>query len=231
MILFLYYYNNVNFSIKGGKKVQHKRIKLLLVLFLIFILTSCTVKNLETNIGQIKFNDIKFVEDYNYIKKRLKLSDNAKLQNLFLTLNNDYYITLLQYELIDFDNINDKYKIYHISLIKKGNKYEIYTSEGNLCLQYDQLIDAKKFFHIIENIDITKIINDNSSLYYDIYATGKYDIDATHSDKIYIIEKNEVRKADYKTDIEGYYIDVTDDKSVYRRRYFFGKTLEDKKIK
>ncbi|KPU27682.1 hypothetical protein TR13x_03940 [Caloranaerobacter sp. TR13] len=211
--------------------MQHKRIKLLLVLFLIFILTSCTVKNLETNIGQIKFNDIKFVEDYNYIKKRLKLSDNAKLQNLFLTLNNDYYITLLQYELIDFDNINDKYKIYHISLIKKGNKYEIYTSEGNLCLQYDQLIDAKKFFHIIENIDITKIINDNSSLYYDIYATGKYDIDATHSDKIYIIEKNEVRKADYKTDIEGYYIDVTDDKSVYRRRYFFGKTLEDKKIK
>lgn len=207
--------------------MQFKKNKLLLVLLPIFILTSCTAKNLEANIRQIKFNDIKFVEDYNHIKKRLKLSDNAKLQNLFLTLNNDYYITLLQYELIDFDKINDKYKTYHISLIKKGNKYEIYTSEGNLCLQYDQLIDAKKFFHIIENIDITKIINDNSSLYYDIYATGKYDIDATHSDKIYIIEKNEVRKADYKTDIEGYYIDVTDDKSVYRRRFFFGKTLEE----
>lgn len=211
--------------------MQHKRIKLLLVLFLIFILTSCTVKKLEANIRQIKFNDIKFIEDYNCIKKRLKLSDNTKLQNLILTLNNDYYITLLQYELIDFDKENSKYKTYHISLNKKSNEYEIYASEGNLCSQYDQLIDAKKFFHIIENIDITKIINDNSSLYYDIYATGRYDIDAIHSDKIYIIEKNEVRKVDYKTDIEGYYIDVTDDKSVYRRRYFFGKTLEDKKIK
>ncbi|QIB27518.1 hypothetical protein [Caloranaerobacter azorensis] len=50
--------------------MQHKRIKSLLVLLLIFfILTSCMVRNLETNIKQIKFNDIKFVEDYNNIKK------------------------------------------------------------------------------------------------------------------------------------------------------------------
>ncbi|QIB27519.1 hypothetical protein [Caloranaerobacter azorensis] len=104
-------------------------------------------------------------------------------------MNNNYYITLLQYELIDFDDANNKYKTYHISLTKKGNKYEIHTSESDFCSQYDQLIDAKKFFHIIENIDITKIISDNSSSYYDIYTTGRYDISAVYSDKIYIIKK------------------------------------------
>ncbi|SHH70008.1 hypothetical protein SAMN02745135_01736 [Caloranaerobacter azorensis DSM 13643] len=60
--------------------MKHKKIKSLLVLLLIFfILTSCTVKNLETNIKQIKFNDIKFVEDYNNIKKKLKLHQFTRL--------------------------------------------------------------------------------------------------------------------------------------------------------
>ncbi|WP_034429487.1 hypothetical protein, partial [Caldisalinibacter kiritimatiensis] len=68
-----------------------KRIKLIILLLLIFILNGCNDKNIETNINRINFNDIKFIENYNYIKKKLKISDKAKIQNFITTVNNNYY--------------------------------------------------------------------------------------------------------------------------------------------
>ncbi|RKD30501.1 hypothetical protein [Thermohalobacter berrensis] len=201
---------------------QFKKVNLILMLLLVFLLSSCTPKNLETDISKIKFNDIEFVEQYNNIRKRLNLTNNAKLQNLYITFDKDYYITLLQYELIDF-GVEDKFKIYHITLNGKGNKYEIQTTESDTWLQFDQLISAEEFFHIVKNIDITNIIGDNNASYYDIFATGKYEIDATNSSKRYIIEKSKIINVESKETVKGYYIDVIDDKSIRIGRFFFGK--------
>ncbi|WP_034429268.1 hypothetical protein, partial [Caldisalinibacter kiritimatiensis] len=133
------------------------------------------------------------------------------IQNFITTVNNNYYITLLQYELIDYGQ-KEKFKTFHISLSKKDNKYKVYSTQSSICPQFDQLIDAYKFFNIIEDIDINEITKNNNSQYYYIYTTGKYEIDATNSIKRYIIENNKIKKIDRKDNVKGYYIDIIDDK-------------------
>lgn len=148
----------------------------------------------DVMISSTNVYDINFKNDYNLIKKKLKIEGNPKLEDFEIEFRKDGEIESLEYTLIE--KRNKDFLIYRVLLSPDKSMYKIKPVKSSQWLQYNRLIDIKHFLNVIETLDFINMIPEEGHYSYVIRCSGEaMAIDpGIKGWKSYLIEGKNIKK-------------------------------------
>lgn len=161
---------------------------------------------IEISSNYININTIDFQRDWQLIKDRLEVNDDARLEDFEIEYEVDGTIRKLKFELIS--NKEEGLVHYFIELLPDKQKYIIKPKKIEQWLQYDRLTTVGRFFHVLTLLNIEEVRPVGSYEWYVIKSSGELVSYAIKEyDKYIIISKDNVKKiSNDELPIKGYYI-------------------------
>ena len=150
---------------------------------------------------------ISLQDEYELIKKELKLKNTSLLLEDFdCNYLKNGRITELRWDLIEKNG--NGFNLYQIQYDFSNNNYRVVNSQLDTWLQYNRLMDANRFFEILNVLNIKDITHSKGEFpYYGIKTLGEKIHYEVKSRELYIVSNEKIQILDEKKlPVEGYYI-------------------------
>lgn len=160
---------------------------------------------IEHEIGSVY--TMNFQDEYDLIKQELKLENNSlRLEDFEVDYVEDGRITDLSWQLLGQNG--NSYNLYKIQYDSSKSRYRVMYSQLDTWPQYNRLIDADRFFEILNVLNIKEITHakdDFSS--YGIHSSGERENYAVKNGTHFIVSNGKIQLInDEQLPVEGYYI-------------------------
>lgn len=144
-------------------------------------------------------------KDWARISQEQDLPDDAKLENFEVDYNDDGLIREVKYEITGHKD--GRLKHYWIQIIPDQKVYLISVSDADQWLQFDRLVNARRFFEVFGKLNLQKMKPTEQYDWYVFRCDGSkvsYDIKAN---KKFVIKDNMFSEmANAQLPVTGYYI-------------------------
>ncbi|MBP3951719.1 hypothetical protein [Bacillus suaedae] len=163
---------------------------------------------IEQELGSIYMTN--FLDEYDQIIQGLKIESNdLKLEDFSVNYLKDGSITNLSLQLIDQND--NSFTHYQIGYEIDKSRYRVTTSQPDSWIQYNRLVEAKRFFENFDVLTIKDITNEKGEFsFYRISSTGERISNLVGDRTHYLISNEGVHLLeDEHPPVEGFYISTS----------------------
>ncbi|MEH6939852.1 hypothetical protein V7056_18700 [Bacillus sp. JJ664] len=150
---------------------------------------------------------INLQDEYKLIKKELKLKNTSlMLEDYEVNYVKNGRITDLRWQLIEQNG--NGFNLYHIQYDSRKNRYQVIKSPLDTWLQYSRLVDADRFFEILNVLNIKDTTHSKGEFSsYVIKTLGERVRYEVKNQDLYIVSNEKIQLLDdEQLPVEGFYI-------------------------
>ncbi|PLR78110.1 hypothetical protein CU633_07570 [Bacillus sp. V3-13] len=142
--------------------------KIIILLIVSLLLISCeSAKKSHYLLNDSSFYDTNFNNYWETLSNQENLPTNTKIENFRIELDKNNVISVIEYDLINFQEKQERYKITHFKqCVRNCSQQEtiLNVSYADEWLQYENLTTAKRLFNNLGKLDLRNLIQGNISV-------------------------------------------------------------------
>ncbi len=148
-----------------------------------------------------------FENDWLVLQQRFELPDNTRLEDFDAEFESDGSIREMRCELITMESQGMVH--YYVNFKREKRAYSIRRSKLDQWVQYNRLVTAPRFFHVMSGLDIEEIKPEQEYEWYCISSHGEFISYGIKDREKFLIDDSNgdiQRIGDEQLPVKGYYI-------------------------